>query len=93
VQEVATKLQGGKERMGKEGAGRVEKAWLEGGADVHQVRLANHSTPAVYSPVTIAIIGKMGWSLIGKFRDGSSSKNPNLRVFFFSGRLPSLSLH
>ena len=38
VQEIATKLQGGEECVGKERAGGAEKTWLESGTDVDQVR-------------------------------------------------------
>ena len=65
VHEIAAKLQGGEECMGKESAGGVEKTWSQGGTDVHQV--CRTSLGAImFSHV---LIGKMVWQLIGNYSD------------------------
>ena len=66
VHEIAAKFQGGKERMGKESAGGVEKTWSQGSTNFHQVCSTSH-TPIMFSH--IVLIGKMVWQLIGKFSD------------------------
>jgi hypothetical protein len=66
VHEIAAKLQGGKERMGKESAGGVEKTWSQGSTDVHQVR-STSLAPIMFSH--FVLIGKMVWQSIGNYSD------------------------
>jgi hypothetical protein len=66
VHEIAAKLQGGEEGMGKESAGGVEKTWSQGGTDVHQV-CSTSLGPIMFSHVVL--IGKMAWQSIGNYSD------------------------
>lgn len=52
--------------MGKEGAGGVEKTWLESGTDVHQVCGTSFSL-AGFSHVIF--VGRMGWLSTGNSKD------------------------
>ena len=64
VHEIAAKLQGGEERMGKESAGGVEKTWSQGSTNVHQVCSTSLGL-IMFSHVVL--VGKMVWQSIGKY--------------------------
>jgi hypothetical protein len=66
VHEIAAKLQGSEERVGKESAGGVEKTWSQSGTDVHQV-CSMSPGPIMFSHVVL--VGKMVWQSIGNYTD------------------------